>query len=369
MINLRYHIVSLTAVFLAIGIGVTLGSTFLDRATVENLNGQLASLEQRLGERDEQIDALRSDLDRSEALQSALDEQGSSLLSDALGPVPVLVVASEGVDGEDVDGAIRALEVAGAEVQGLWWLSQRFLLGDEGDVTDLATALDETSNDPARLRRVAVAALGSQLRQRQRAEPDVPFTEEPATDPAPGEVPADPATDPAAGAIDPATGLPLEPAPDTGAEAGAEDDEPPPLGDDVQAMLDAGFITFQPVDDGPEVPVAPNGLRVVLVGGSSALPDDVVVGPLLDRIVSDSTEPIGTLVTSALGEGAEVSEIVSAVRDDERLRSTVATVDDLEHFQGWIAVVLALEDLAEGVVGHYGLGDGASSLLPPLPVP
>ena len=31
MINLRYHIVSITAVFLALGIGTALGGTFLDR--------------------------------------------------------------------------------------------------------------------------------------------------------------------------------------------------------------------------------------------------------------------------------------------------------------------------------------------------
>jgi hypothetical protein len=64
-----------------------------------------------------------------------------------------------------------------------------------------------------------------------------------------------------------------------------------------------------------------------------------------------------------------VSEIVATVRDDERLRSLVSTVDGLDHFQGWMATVLAVEDVADGVVGHYGLGDGASSLLPPLQGP
>jgi hypothetical protein len=38
MINLRYHIVSLTAVFLAIGIGLAFGSSFLDQATVDGIN-------------------------------------------------------------------------------------------------------------------------------------------------------------------------------------------------------------------------------------------------------------------------------------------------------------------------------------------
>jgi hypothetical protein len=69
MINLRYHIVSLTAVFLAIGIGLTLGSTFLDRATVDNLQGQLESLETRLQERDEQIDELEQGRDADRSIQ------------------------------------------------------------------------------------------------------------------------------------------------------------------------------------------------------------------------------------------------------------------------------------------------------------
>jgi hypothetical protein len=32
-------------------------------------------------------------------------------------------------------------------------------------------------------------------------------------------------------------------------------------------------------------------------------------------------------------------------------------------------MVLALVDSADGVVGHYGIADGASRLLPPLPAP
>ena len=37
MINLRYHIVSIVAVFLALGIGVLMGSTIVDRAIVSTL--------------------------------------------------------------------------------------------------------------------------------------------------------------------------------------------------------------------------------------------------------------------------------------------------------------------------------------------
>ena len=40
MINLRYHIVSITAVFLALAIGVVMGTSFLSRATVDLLNDE-----------------------------------------------------------------------------------------------------------------------------------------------------------------------------------------------------------------------------------------------------------------------------------------------------------------------------------------
>jgi len=372
MINLRYHIVSLTAVFLAMGIGLTLGSTFLDRATVDNLNGQLENLETRLEEREQEIGELRDQVDRGVALQEALDEQAAGLLADRLDPVPVLVVASEGVDQADIDGTTAALQVAGADVQGVWWLSERFLLDDGGDVTDLAAALGERSDDPARLRRVAVATLGDQLREQQEAEPEVPLedatsdpaTEDPAaTDPATGQPAPDGATggQPADGATTPEADTPGQVEP-------TAQDVADQLGD-VQALIDAGFVTFQPVGEGPEAPQLPAGVRLVVVGGSDSLPDDVVVQPLLGRITTEVEEPTTTIVASALGETTEVSEVVAAVRDDERLRSVVSTVDDLDHVQGWMATVLAVEDVGEGVVGHYGLGEGASALLPPLQAP
>ncbi|HEX4901868.1 MAG TPA: copper transporter [Acidimicrobiales bacterium] len=372
MINLRYHIVSLTAVFLAIGIGLTLGSTFLDRATVDNLNGQLESLEGRLGERDAQIDELQQQVERTQALQESLDEQGPGLLAGRLDPVPVLLVASQGVDEADVDGVVQSLEVAGAEVQGLWWLSERFLLGNDADIDDLAAALEETSTDPARLRRVAVAALGDELRDRQTEEPVVPEPtegqgEEPgeAAEPGTGDAP-DPGTTGGAGqAVDPGTGQPVGP-PDPAEEPSA--DEATDLGD-VQALLDAGFVVFEPIGSGPDEPTVPAGVRLVVIGGSPAVPDDVVVQPLLARLTDDVEQPTATVVASALGGGDEVSEVVASVRDDERLRSVVSTVDDLDHFQGWMAIVLAVEDVGEAVIGHYGLGEGASSLLPPLQEP
>ena len=50
MINLRYHIVSLTAVFLALAIGVLLGGTYLDKYTVDQLDQSITNAEERIRE-------------------------------------------------------------------------------------------------------------------------------------------------------------------------------------------------------------------------------------------------------------------------------------------------------------------------------
>ena len=45
MVNLRYHVVSLVAVFLALGIGIVMGATVIDRVTVDALNNRVHDVE------------------------------------------------------------------------------------------------------------------------------------------------------------------------------------------------------------------------------------------------------------------------------------------------------------------------------------
>ena len=48
MINLRYHIVSITAVFLALGIGITMGSTFLGRGALERIDQNVKNAQEQV---------------------------------------------------------------------------------------------------------------------------------------------------------------------------------------------------------------------------------------------------------------------------------------------------------------------------------
>ncbi|MDD9371626.1 MAG: copper transporter, partial [Acidimicrobiales bacterium] len=75
MINFRFHIVSLTAVLLALGIGLVLGTTFLDDATINGLKSQLDGLEHDLDNAEARTDAQQTQLGAFEDEAEQLDEQ------------------------------------------------------------------------------------------------------------------------------------------------------------------------------------------------------------------------------------------------------------------------------------------------------
>lgn len=381
MINLRYHIVSLTAVFLAMGIGLTLGSTFLDRATVDNLQGRLDNLQGRLDEREQEINDLQEQLDSHETTRTALDEQAIGLLDGLLADVPVAVVASRGVDEEDVRASVQALEVAGADLQGLLWLTDRWALGASGEVDDLRRQIEEETDDPSRLRRVAINLLGDELRDRQLLGQEDEDEEAPGSDDdqppaAPPAGSGDDGADPSPS--DETTDQPAGGATTTAPVAGedrtsgpAADDPPSTLAepgiDVLTGLIEIGFVDFEAVPDGPELPAVPPGTRYLLIGGSGEVPDDLVIEPLVSRMAASAVSPLRAVAGSARAEDGEVSDLVAVIRESDELRELVSTVDDLEHFDSWAAMVLAMRDAGDGVIGHYGVAEGASRLLPPFP--
>jgi hypothetical protein len=72
LIDFRYHIVSITAVFLALGIGVAVGATVLDQVTVDALRGQLERLETTRDEGRASISELRAEAARHDSLVETL---------------------------------------------------------------------------------------------------------------------------------------------------------------------------------------------------------------------------------------------------------------------------------------------------------
>jgi Copper transport outer membrane protein, MctB len=337
MINFRYHIVSLTAVFLALGVGLLLGTTFLDDAVEDELRDRLDALEADLDRAGERSADLRRQLDAFESEASGLDEQlGARLFDGQLLAQPVLVVAPRGIDDGLVDRVTGALEQADADVMGTWWLTDRLLLDDDDEVAQLGEALDVGTDDPEQLRRDLAAQLADVL---QRAV-DAPRS-------------------PAAGAA--ASGL-------GGQAAPAE----PEL---LARLREAEFVDYDvPDGDGDVVRLPAAGLRIVVVSGPDAsvpLADALV--PVLGDLTSDdqpapvvAVEPSRVPDDQADGDDAPAERLVDVIRDHDNLSQYVSTVDDLDLVSGRVATVLALVDARPGTprIGHYGTEDGAQ-LLPP----
>jgi hypothetical protein len=327
MINFRFHIVSLTAVLLALGIGLVLGTTFLDDATINQLESQLDGLENDLDRARERNDEQQRRLGAFEDEAEQLDAQlGERLFTGELQDDPVLVVSTRGIDEQWVDGVMTSLAQADADVVGAWWLTERLVLDDESEVGDLSAALELSTDDTDRLSRNLAVQLADVL----YGAADVPDA--------------------------PALTAPVE----------------PPL---LARLREAGFVEYQLPEgtDGDVVRLPASGLRIVVVDGpDAALPAGAVVVPVLTDMTSDGPMPVvATEPTPATGNDVDEAtqpQLVAAVRDDDTLSQRLSTVDDLDRVSGRVATVLATVDAVPGgpTIGHYGAGDGADRLLPPV---
>ncbi|MBI4260349.1 MAG: copper transporter [Actinobacteria bacterium] len=311
MISFRYHVVTIIAVFMAIGLGVLVGTTVLDqgivsryRATTEQLGRQAEDLRTRVGELEEQVSRL--ELFAEEALPF--------MVSDRLLGRRVVVVTHEGVTGDLVGQARQALEVAGAEVVATIVVDARMDVSDPARQRELAEALGVPVAPPDALAAQAGVAVAVRLDQ---GPPD-PLVADPATE------------------------------------------------DVLVRLLSRGFLVGQEGLTSAELAeVGGEGqIVVVLAGGEGDLPGDpgVFLIPLIQELVSRS-------VPTAAGESLSTDyRFVPVLRRDEVIEQggDLVTVDDLSEPAGGAALVLALEDLIlyrRG--GHFGTKEGAQSILPP----
>ena len=154
MISFRFHLVSLVAVFLALALGIGMGATVIDKATVDSLKRRVASVEQQRDTSNQQV----NDLNRRINRESAWDTQAQQLLiSNALTEVPVSFVAVRGVDEGSLNEQRKVVQASGAAMQGTLWFSQKLNLTDSGSVTTLQNLLAQLSADPGQLRQALLA--------------------------------------------------------------------------------------------------------------------------------------------------------------------------------------------------------------------
>ena len=314
MINLRYHIVSLVAVFLALGMGIVMGTTVIDRVTVDALNSRLDDVQGA-------VNGMRAENrrlgDEVKIGRDFADQTRDHLVDGQLRGVPVLVVAVTGVDREPVDALRRALATAEATAEGTVWFNPKMRLDNDGDARDLAAALSLTAPQfltPADRDSLRSAALSRIVVPR-----------------------------------------------DAGAGVAAP----------LASLISAGFAGY-------EAPAAPSstsaaspsvaslprpGTRYVVVSGAGAQAADDMVAAPFTQVLAQSP---GRLVAAEAGVDTPGGRgvFVGSLRSDATLDTRLSTVDNLESPMGQAAAVLALRDLGVPRFGHFGVGPGAQRLVP-----
>ena len=341
MINFRYHVVSLTAVVLALAVGLVLGSTVLNGPMLDALESRVNTMGRENSQLREQVSSLEEDVNRE---QDWATEAAPQLLSGVLTGrrVGLLVMPS----GEDyVDAITEKLELTGATITGTVTFTDKFTHPQhrQGELLDLAHRSLPPSVDADTLPpnsdgvETSSALLAAVLFQ----DPATPSSED---DPADGDDPADP--------DDPANGAPVE------AETGiAVPDE------DRQAVLSA-YTTLEYLEHDDWA--TPAEILVVVAG----LPDsENDADERNDAIVTTVSQLglAGPVVVAGVGLAGD-GNVVAEVRTGPEAE-TISTVDNAATPQGQVATGLVVARHLAGTVGHFGTGDRAESMLPGTSTP
>jgi hypothetical protein len=135
VINFRYHVVSIVAVFLALAIGIVLGSTELRGTAFNALTRTSNTLNNELNAKKVQVSALNQLVNADEAFAQAAEPQ---LLHGLLAGQRVVLVNAPGAPGSVVSGLTSALRLAGATVTGQVNLQPKLLDASQSNQNFLA---------------------------------------------------------------------------------------------------------------------------------------------------------------------------------------------------------------------------------------
>jgi len=316
MINFRFHVVSIVAVFLALALGVVIGSTVVDRAIVSSLRNRIDRVERNADARQAENEALRTELGQRNATIAAASPFS---VTGRLTGVSVAILVEPGVAPDAVENLVALTRTAGSTVGGVVDITDAW--DDDSRSNALRTATRVEVRGPRRVRAAAWDVLARRL----------------------------------------AEGVAADPA------------------DDVLARLDeAGFIAYRGIGDVPEsAPAYPAswpgaGARSVYVVRPDAAPAAEQAARTAARATALAEAGVETTAAEDHRDADGVPSrgvVLANVRDDEGLRVRLSTVDDFDLVDGRIATVLATADLGRDVTGRYGFGAGAEAPMPAWWVP
>jgi hypothetical protein len=308
VISLRYHVISIAAVFLALAVGVVLGSTSLSRTLLAGLNDDNERLV-------EQVDELETARNAQNARLTDADDFVASVapvvVRGQLDQRTVVVITTADADPADRDALKTLLGNAGARVTGELQLTEAF-------------------NDPEKadqLTDVVIRLLPAGVR--------LPTASDPGTL--------------AGGLLGPLLLI-------------SEDGNKPQASADETAAALAGLTEGGFVKASPEI--QPAQLAVVLTGGAAAGGGAGDRAATIARFATQvDRSGAGTVLAGAEGS-ADGTGAVGVVRADTAAAGILSTVDNVRTPAGRVVTVLALREQLEGASGRYGNAGNAEAPAP-----
>ena len=311
MIDFRYHLVSLIAVFLAVALGIVFGTTALNEPILADIKNQVSALEKDKRSLEDRTQTLQAQLDTSDAFEEAV---APALVDGTLaGSSVLLVVTNDGVAQDTID-AVTAL------------------IGDAGGTVSGTLALQPEYTDPSTVTSLQSYATG----------PGLP------------------------------AGVQLPPVDDAGQLVGsllAQVLMIPPGGTapdaaSISSVL-AGLSALN-VQTPQGDAVAPADYAIVLTAGAFSGDDAADRNNVLTDLVSALDSAGSGAVVSGDAASAGENGLVGVIRADTALSAAVSTVDNVDAAAGQISTVLALGQEREGTSGKYGTGEDTQPV-PPVP--
>lgn len=309
MISLRAHAISLAAVFLALAIGVALGSGLLSNTVLSGLQDDKQDLQNQINSLTDEKNGLNQRLSAAGEFDAQIAPR---VLRGTLGGKSVVLFRTPDAADDDVDALTRSVGQAGGTVSGTVTLTQEFV--DANSAEKLLSVVNSPIVPAGKQLSTAAVDQGSQA----------------------GDLLG--------------IALLLNKDPAAPVVSDAERDTV------LTALRDTGFLTF-----GTD-PVGAANTALIVTGG--ALGDDAGNrGATVARFAAGlAKHGSGTVLVgrdgSASGTGA-----VAVTRSDPALTGAVSTVDDVDTESGRITSVLALADLIGGArPGQYGVGQGAGAV-------
>jgi hypothetical protein len=325
LIDFRYHLVSIVAVFLALAIGLVIGAEAVSPKVAAGLDSASRSELKNNNQLSAQNDLLKRQINSDNGFGQASE---SVLLPHLLDSQKVVLVTAPGADSATTDGIIAALRLSGATVTGQVSLNPQFL--------DTGVATEQTLTSTAR--RLA--------------------------GPAGVTLPSPATTGPVAGQQAAAQVL--------AAAIAAKADKPTMNSTQIDNILkefgNLGFLQIAGPNGGTTTLTGQATLAVVVIPGSPPgnvnSTDNLALVSLTQDLQQASQGALLAGSIAGSGPGSAIQAVTSGSAG-----GTVTTVDNADTFIGQIVVVQALSQLlvSHAKPAHYGVG---SNVVPsPAPTP